>query len=215
MRPRPTCVGYGATDRPEEIEKYTLFHVVGDMVGVSDALGEERAVIVGHDWGAEVAWRAALLRPDRFRGVVNLSVPFGRAGRGGRRAPCRRTRRRSSTSPISRRPASPRPSSSATPVAPSAACSFPPPGTRRTRPTICSAGAGDGPEGWRRPSADDRSGTAAALADRSRRRLLRPRVRAGRISRGPQLVPQHRPQLGAHVAFHGPARRGPRAQCRG
>jgi hypothetical protein len=46
------------------------------MVGILDALGEEKAVIVGHDWRALVAWRAALLRPDRFRGVAGLSVPF-------------------------------------------------------------------------------------------------------------------------------------------
>ena len=72
----PDMRGYGETDRPEEIEKYTLFHLVGDMIGVVDALGAERAVIVGHDWGAPVAWHAALLRPDRFRGVVGLSVPF-------------------------------------------------------------------------------------------------------------------------------------------
>src|SRR5208282_5546195 len=72
----PDMRGYGETDRPEEIEKYTLLHLVGDMIGVVDALGVERAVIVGHDWGAPVAWHAALLRPDRFRGVVGLSVPF-------------------------------------------------------------------------------------------------------------------------------------------
>jgi pimeloyl-ACP methyl ester carboxylesterase len=46
------------------------------MIGLLDALGIETAVIVGHDWGAPVAWHAALLRPDRFRGVVGLSVPF-------------------------------------------------------------------------------------------------------------------------------------------
>jgi len=68
--------GYGLTDRPVEIERYTLFHLVGDMVGVLDALGEKTAVIVGHDWGAPVAWHAALLRPDRFRAVVGLSVPY-------------------------------------------------------------------------------------------------------------------------------------------
>jgi pimeloyl-ACP methyl ester carboxylesterase len=68
--------GYGETDRPEEIEKYTLFHLVGDMVGVVSALGENKAVIVGHDWGAPVAWHAALFRPDIFRGVAGLSVPF-------------------------------------------------------------------------------------------------------------------------------------------
>jgi pimeloyl-ACP methyl ester carboxylesterase len=53
-----------------------ILHLVGDMVGLLDALGAETAVIVGHDWGAPVAWHAALLRPDRFRGVIGLSVPF-------------------------------------------------------------------------------------------------------------------------------------------
>ncbi len=72
----PDMRGYGQTDRPEEIEKYTLLHLVGDMVGLVAALGEEHAVIVGHDWGAPVAWSAALLRPDIFRAVAGLSVPF-------------------------------------------------------------------------------------------------------------------------------------------
>lgn len=68
--------GFGQTDRPQEIEKYTLIHLVGDVVGVLDAIGSDQAVIAGHDWGAPVAWHAALLRPDRFRGVIGLSVPF-------------------------------------------------------------------------------------------------------------------------------------------
>ncbi|HET7342717.1 MAG TPA: alpha/beta hydrolase [Methylomirabilota bacterium] len=72
----PDMRGYGGTDRPDDITQYTLLHLVGDMVGLLDALGETTAVIVGHDWGAPVAWRAALLRPDRFRGVVGLSVPY-------------------------------------------------------------------------------------------------------------------------------------------
>jgi pimeloyl-ACP methyl ester carboxylesterase len=72
----PDMRGYGGTDRPAEIEKYTLLHLVGDMVGLLDALGAEQAVIAGHDWGAPVAWHAALLRPDRFRSVIGLSVPF-------------------------------------------------------------------------------------------------------------------------------------------
>jgi pimeloyl-ACP methyl ester carboxylesterase len=76
----PDMRGYGGTSRPEELDKYTLLHLVGDMVGVLDALGVETAVIAGHDWGAPVAWHAALLRPDRFRGVIGLSVPLiGRA----------------------------------------------------------------------------------------------------------------------------------------
>ena len=72
----PDMRGYGQTDRPEAIDQYTLLHLVGDMVGVLDALGEPTAVIAGHDWGAPVAWHAALLRPDRFRAVIALSVPF-------------------------------------------------------------------------------------------------------------------------------------------
>ena len=72
----PDMRGYGQTDRPAEIDQYTLLHLVGDIVGLLDALGEPSAVIAGHDWGAPVAWHAALLRPDRFRAVVGLSVPF-------------------------------------------------------------------------------------------------------------------------------------------
>ena len=72
----PDMRGYGQTDRPEAIDQYTLLHLVGDMVGLLDLLGAEQAVIAGHDWGAPVAWHAALLRPDRFRGVIGLSVPY-------------------------------------------------------------------------------------------------------------------------------------------
>ena len=77
----PDMRGYGETDRPAEIDRYTLFHLVGDMIGVLDALNEKNAVIVGHDWGAPVAWHAALMRPDRFRAVVGLSVPYRPRGR--------------------------------------------------------------------------------------------------------------------------------------
>jgi pimeloyl-ACP methyl ester carboxylesterase len=72
----PDMRGYGRTDRPLAVDQYTLFHLVGDMVGLLDALDADTAVIAGHDWGAPVAWHAALLRPDRFRAVVGLSVPF-------------------------------------------------------------------------------------------------------------------------------------------
>jgi len=68
--------GYGQTDRPEPIDKYTMLHLTGDIVGLLDALGEETAVIVGHDWGAPLAWNCALMRPDRFRAVVGMSVPY-------------------------------------------------------------------------------------------------------------------------------------------
>jgi pimeloyl-ACP methyl ester carboxylesterase len=72
----PDQRGYGQTGAPEAIEAYSLLHLVGDMTGLLDQLGEKQAVIVGHDWGALVAWTAALIRPDRFRAVVGMSVPF-------------------------------------------------------------------------------------------------------------------------------------------
>lgn len=72
----PDMRGYGGTEAPEAIEHYTLFHMVGDMVGLLKALGEEKAVVMGHDWGAPVAWHCALLRPDIFRAVVGMSVPW-------------------------------------------------------------------------------------------------------------------------------------------
>lgn len=76
----PDMRGYGQTDRPQAVDQYTLLHLVGDMVGLLDALGEGPAVIAGHDWGAPLAWLAALLRPDRFRAVVALSGPFSPRG---------------------------------------------------------------------------------------------------------------------------------------
>jgi pimeloyl-ACP methyl ester carboxylesterase len=73
----PDMRGYGQTDQPAGIDQYTLLHLVGDTVGLVDAVGGGApAAIVGHDWGAPVAWHAALLRPDRFRAVIGLSVPY-------------------------------------------------------------------------------------------------------------------------------------------
>src|SRR5213079_441177 len=72
----PDMRGYGQTDAPQQVERYTLLHLIGDMLGLLDTLCVDRAVIAGHDWGAPVAWHAAQLRPDRFRAVIGLSVPF-------------------------------------------------------------------------------------------------------------------------------------------
>jgi pimeloyl-ACP methyl ester carboxylesterase len=74
----PDQRGYGRTGAPQDggVDKYTMLHLVGDVMGLIDALGEEQAVVVGHDWGAPVAWNTALLRPDRIRGVAGLSVPY-------------------------------------------------------------------------------------------------------------------------------------------
>ncbi|MGY8668910.1 alpha/beta hydrolase [Bradyrhizobium sp. UFLA05-109] len=72
----PDMRGYGKSDRPEAIDQYTIFHLIGDLVGLLDALEAPTAVIVGHDWGATIAWHTARLRPDRFRAAAILSVPF-------------------------------------------------------------------------------------------------------------------------------------------
>ena len=68
--------GYGGTSAPQATGAYTLSHLVGDVVGVVAALGESNAVVVGHDWGAPIAWYSALMRPDIFRAVVGMSVPY-------------------------------------------------------------------------------------------------------------------------------------------
>lgn len=72
----PDMRGFGETQGPMEPTAYTCVDLVGDMVAILDQLGIEHAAIVGHDWGATVAWAAALLRPDRFVGVAALSVPY-------------------------------------------------------------------------------------------------------------------------------------------
>jgi len=72
----PDQRGCGQTDRPAAVEDYNILQLSGDIIGLVDALGETGAVIVGHDWGAAVAWHCALLRPDIFRAVVLLSVPY-------------------------------------------------------------------------------------------------------------------------------------------
>ncbi len=69
----PDLRGFGDTDRPEEVRRYSMLHVVGDIVHLIYALGESRAVVIGHDWGATVAWNMSLLRPDMLRGVGSLA----------------------------------------------------------------------------------------------------------------------------------------------
>jgi pimeloyl-ACP methyl ester carboxylesterase len=72
----PDQRGYGQTDKPEPIDAYNILQLTGDIVGLVNALGDETAIIAGHDWGAPVAWTSALVRPDIFRAVVLLSVPY-------------------------------------------------------------------------------------------------------------------------------------------
>jgi pimeloyl-ACP methyl ester carboxylesterase len=77
----PDMRGFGQTSAPGDIAAYTIFHNVGDVVALVSALGETRALIVGHDWGAPVAWHCALLRPDIFPAVAAMSVPHRKRGR--------------------------------------------------------------------------------------------------------------------------------------
>src|ERR1700721_2698829 len=76
----PDMRGYGRTEAPATISAYNILDIVGDMVGLVSVLGESQAVIVGHDWGANIAWHAALFRPDVFPAVAALSVPFRQRG---------------------------------------------------------------------------------------------------------------------------------------
>ncbi len=97
----PDMRGYGGTSAPKDIGAYTIFHLVGDVVALVEALGEKQAIMVGHDWGAQVAWSAAMFRPDVFPAVAALSVPLARRSPGAprcsartcfpplRRCPCR------------------------------------------------------------------------------------------------------------------------------
>ena len=72
----PDLRGYGQTSRPEALEAYDIFQLTGDIVELVNALHGAPAVVVGHDWGAWIAPHCALLRPDMFRAVALMSVPF-------------------------------------------------------------------------------------------------------------------------------------------
>jgi len=72
----PDQRGYGLTDRPEAIEDYDLDKLTGDLVGLLDSLGVEKAIFCGHDWGGMVVWQMALRHPDRVAGVIGVNTPF-------------------------------------------------------------------------------------------------------------------------------------------
>ena len=202
----PDMRGYGQTDHPEAIDQYTLLHLVGDMVGVLDALGTDTAVIAGHDWGAPVAWHAALMRPDRFRAVIGLSVPYRPRGKA--------------------RPTTVMPQTEdavfyqlhfQTPGVAEAELAF---NTRATISGILYSLSGDGPPGSANfsmvprdpasaPAAGHRPPDLAGMAHRGRHRLLHRRVYPRRLPRRTELVPQHRPQLGTSGALRRRARHRP------
>lgn len=71
--------GYSPRARPSNDDAYRLEHLVGDVLGVADALGMERFHVVGHDWGGFVAWQLAARHPQRLHSVVSVSTPHPRA----------------------------------------------------------------------------------------------------------------------------------------
>ncbi len=72
--------GYGLSGWPNDIDFYSMRNMVGDIVAVIDTFNAAQAIVIGHDWGAYIAWYSALLAPDRIAAVAGLSVPFtGRA----------------------------------------------------------------------------------------------------------------------------------------
>ena len=69
--------GYGGSDKPHEVAAYAMERIVGDLVGLADALQPDApAILVGHDWGAPIVWNSVLTNPARFCAVAGLSVPF-------------------------------------------------------------------------------------------------------------------------------------------
>jgi pimeloyl-ACP methyl ester carboxylesterase len=72
----PDMRGFGASSAPEQVNAYDVVTLCADLTGLLDALGEQQAVFIGHDWGASVVWQLAVLAPERVRAVAGLSVPF-------------------------------------------------------------------------------------------------------------------------------------------
>ena len=76
----PDLRGYGGSDKPREVEAYAMAEIMADLTGLIEAMGEEKAILIGHDWGAPICWTTAALRPERVAAVAGLSVPYRRRG---------------------------------------------------------------------------------------------------------------------------------------
>ena len=73
----PDQRGYNLSDKPDGLAAYSLDQLAADVVGLIDAAGQEQAFLVGHDWGAAVAWWVAAKYPDRIAKLINMNVPHG------------------------------------------------------------------------------------------------------------------------------------------
>lgn len=72
----PDNRGTGGSDAPEGVEAYAIDVLAGDVLGLLDWAGADAGVVIGHDWGADLAWKTAWMHPARVRAVAGLSVPF-------------------------------------------------------------------------------------------------------------------------------------------
>jgi len=72
----PDMRGYGGSDKPARVTDYTMQKLIGDLTGLMDALELDKALVVGHDWGALITWQMALIEPGRMAGLVALNIPF-------------------------------------------------------------------------------------------------------------------------------------------
>jgi len=72
----PDLRGFGGSDAPEAAEDYAVDVLTQDVLGLIDYAAAEQAIVIGHDWGADLAWKTAWLHPQRVRAVGALSVPF-------------------------------------------------------------------------------------------------------------------------------------------
>lgn len=72
----PDLRGYGRSDAPEDVRAYAIDALIGDVIALLDHAGRDSAAVIGHDWGADIAWKTAWMHPERVRAVAGLSVPF-------------------------------------------------------------------------------------------------------------------------------------------
>ena len=76
----PNQRGYGNSSCPTKVTDYDIKHLSGDLVALLDYYGYKDAIYVGHDWGANVVWRLALLHPERVNKIINLALPYQERG---------------------------------------------------------------------------------------------------------------------------------------
>lgn len=72
----PNQRGYGHSTEPDAVEDYDMNEMTGDLAGLLDHFGYDKALFVGHDWGAIIVWAMAMIHKDRVEGIINMSVPF-------------------------------------------------------------------------------------------------------------------------------------------